>query len=153
MLGPSTAAPLFNAPERVAARELILQAFQQERYRTELLFGLSCVAGPNITDLERLMVLTEELGEVAQAVRAHLFPDARHRGNLNEEVIQLGAACLAWLEARSVTEEALLAQKQAEAAARVAGEVLPSASMLREIELTEEEFRALYTNHLAPEEK
>jgi NTP pyrophosphatase (non-canonical NTP hydrolase) len=44
------------------------------------------------SDLTRLAMLTEELGEVARALQN------KDKDNLREELVQVGAICIAWIE-------------------------------------------------------
>lgn len=67
-----------------------------ERERQKHLFPGASVSD-DIGDLTRLMVLTEESGEVAKAVRLTLYPRATPP-NLREELVQVAAVCVGWLE-------------------------------------------------------
>lgn len=67
-----------------------------ERLRQQGLFPGASVSD-DIGDLTRLMVLTEEAGEVAKAVRSTLYP-RREPPNLREELIQVAAISVGWVE-------------------------------------------------------
>lgn len=79
-------------------RAAIYALIDAERERQEVLFPGETVAAPHQTDLMRLMVLTEEAGEVAKAVRHKLYP-RKVPQNVEEELVQVAAVCVAWLEA------------------------------------------------------
>jgi NTP pyrophosphatase (non-canonical NTP hydrolase) len=64
-------------------RDLILDAIMQERLRQDQLHEWN-----NKTNV--LAVLVEEVGEIAQALQGE--------GILEEEVVQLAAVCVRWLE-------------------------------------------------------
>lgn len=69
-----------------------LQDIMEERARQDLKWG----ANRDLADLEWLAILTEEIGEAAEAV----LNGRDRRGNgLGDEVVQVAAVALAWLEA------------------------------------------------------
>lgn len=74
----------------------IIDLILKERHRQNTLkaegkFPYTC-ADPELTDSERVVILTEEIGEVCRAVHDHLDE------NKKEELIQVAAIVLAWLE-------------------------------------------------------
>jgi len=71
--------------------EFVAERIRQDKLKLEGRFD-STLADPEMTDAYRCMVLTEELGEIARAIQDE------DEDNLREEIIQLGACCLAWLE-------------------------------------------------------
>lgn len=79
-------------------RKHIYSLISDERKRQEDKFPGETVAHPHQSQLMRLMVLTEESGEVAKAVRHELYP-RDVPPNLREELVQVAAVCVAWLEA------------------------------------------------------
>ncbi len=64
-------------------QEYIFDAIIQERKRQDMLH-------PWIKKTNRLAILVEEVGEIAQALQGE--------GNLEEELVQLAAVCVRWLE-------------------------------------------------------
>lgn len=77
-------------------RERAIDAIVEERYRQNKLkadgkFAHTCA--DNIPDEHRYIILAEEVGEVARAIHDG------DRDNLREELVQVAAVCLAWLEA------------------------------------------------------
>jgi NTP pyrophosphatase (non-canonical NTP hydrolase) len=72
----------------------IIDAIAQERKRQEEKHGEFSVAGPFKSDAERLVILVEEVGEVARALQDG---DAESE-NLRAEIVQCAAVCVAWLE-------------------------------------------------------
>lgn len=85
-------------------RETIFDAIDRERLRQETLKAEGkfryTLADPQMGAFERIACLTEELGEVARASlgEARLAEDG---GDVTEELVQLAACCVAWLESRS----------------------------------------------------
>jgi NTP pyrophosphatase (non-canonical NTP hydrolase) len=63
----------------------IVVAILQERKRQDQLH-------PEFQDSKRLAVLVEEVGEIAEAIQN------RDMKNLEEELIQVAAVCVRWLE-------------------------------------------------------
>lgn len=83
-------------------RERAVDAIVEERHRQNKLkadgkFAYTCadviVGEHRITSADKLAILAEEFGEVARAVCEG------DRVNLREELTQVAAVCLAWLEA------------------------------------------------------
>ena len=64
-------------------QDLIFDAIIQERLRQDLLH-------PWNNKTNRLAILIEEVGEIAQALQGE--------GSLEEEMVQLAAVCVRWLE-------------------------------------------------------
>lgn len=70
-------------------------ALVEERMRQEVLFpGKWALPDSQFMRFKRLAILTEEVGEVARAI---LEED---EDNLTEEITQVAAVAVAWLEAR-----------------------------------------------------
>lgn len=64
-------------------QEIIVDAILEERRRQDRLHTWT-------RKTNRLAVMTEELGEIAQALQGE--------GSLEEELVQLAACCVRWLE-------------------------------------------------------
>lgn len=89
---------------RPAARQHVYQALDQERARQDAKWG----AQRSLTPLLWLAVLSEEAGEVARAVldlgrrrdipSPLLSPDEEGVQHLREELVQVAAVAVAWLE-------------------------------------------------------
>lgn len=84
------------------------ERFQQERLKAEGRFRFTC-ADLELSHAEKLAILTEEVGEVAQQVLEQ--PDRRlamdssgDREHLRRELEQVAAVAVAWIE--SIFEEA-----------------------------------------------
>jgi NTP pyrophosphatase (non-canonical NTP hydrolase) len=96
-----------NVNVEVILLEILLQV-RDERRRQDEKFGWfenpdSLL--PNGSEEKRLAVLAEEFGEVARAVLERGFAESkddheRWEANLEEELIQVAAVAIAWLEAR-----------------------------------------------------
>lgn len=75
----------------------ILSDVEAERFRQEELCALGkfehTCAHPEWTDRQRLPVLVEEVGEVARAIQTGDLD------NLREELVQVAAVAVAWVEA------------------------------------------------------
>lgn len=97
-------------------RARVLQAVRDERVRQDTLkaagkFPFTC-ADTGLTQAEKLGVLAEEFGEVAQLVCRVMIPPPGDRGipsikpsaltdyivKLHEELVQVAAVCVAWAE-------------------------------------------------------
>lgn len=72
---------------------------RQDKLKADGRFRFTC-ADLEMSDGERLAVLTEELGEVARCVleRRDLVND-QHRKRLRDELAQVAAVACAWIEA------------------------------------------------------
>jgi NTP pyrophosphatase (non-canonical NTP hydrolase) len=72
---------------------------RQERLKVEGRFKYTC-ADKTLTTGEKLAILTEELGEVAHAVkvRAALTTNRTDDADLRKELVQVAAIALAWVE-------------------------------------------------------
>lgn len=84
-------------------RDMLFALVECERDRQEGFvdsgrFSWSC-ATPGIDPAKKLMVLCEELGEVARAVREQEFGLQREHHDLKTELVQVAAVAVAWLEA------------------------------------------------------
>lgn len=66
-------------------KEIIFDAIEQERARQDALHEWG-------NNTNRLAVLVEEVGEIGAALQEP------HQGNLDEELVQLAAVCIRWLE-------------------------------------------------------
>lgn len=86
-----------------SVRFRIFQDVNDERHRQEELkeagrFKFSC-ADKEMTDSEKFLVLSEEVGEVARALlNDHLLASDSKRRELRAELIQIAAVCVAWVE-------------------------------------------------------
>ncbi len=76
-----------------AIDSVILERVRQERLKDSGKFQHTC-ADPEMTDAERSLVLLEEVGEVARALL-----DAEGAAALREELVQVAAVAVAWIEA------------------------------------------------------
>jgi NTP pyrophosphatase (non-canonical NTP hydrolase) len=74
-------------------RPAIHAAIDTERERQDSLHGPRSIASPDVTDLFRLAVLIEEVGEVGTALQTG------DRDNLRAELTEVAACCVGWLEA------------------------------------------------------
>jgi hypothetical protein len=85
--------------------ERVLVDVWDERQRQEERWPGQTLAGPQMTDVERLAIVAEEHGEVARGVCELTWPpdtrrpDAAARQHLRVELVQLAACCVAWAEA------------------------------------------------------
>jgi NTP pyrophosphatase (non-canonical NTP hydrolase) len=105
---------------------------RQEALRDAGKFPFSCATPNGLTEAEKLGVLAEEFGEIAQHVCKHMIPTppipadrdhkrmleccnpppitvdhtrlSAYRKHLREELIQVAAVCVAWVEALDVEE-------------------------------------------------
>jgi NTP pyrophosphatase (non-canonical NTP hydrolase) len=87
----------------MAYRSDIYRAIDDERERQEGFvvvgkFKWTC-ADAETPDSKKLMVLLEEAGEVARAIREAEHGLRREHHDLKTELIQVAAVCVAWLEA------------------------------------------------------
>jgi hypothetical protein len=86
----------------------VFERIAQERVRQQELLRsgkitFSC-SSPIVDDNRKLRVLTEEVGEVAEAIDALENKNDRKRfDHLREELVQVAAVAVAWLEAMEVT--------------------------------------------------
>lgn len=71
--------------------EILIERGRQEHLRASGKFKETC-ASASMPASEKYVVLGEEVGEIAQAI---LHDDT---ANLREELIQVAAVCVAWLE-------------------------------------------------------
>jgi len=65
---------------------------QREKWRTPHLWGIGDCSSAHVAEAVKVAVLTEECGEVSRAVLDH------DPGRLREELIQVAAVAVAWLE-------------------------------------------------------
>ncbi len=88
-------------------RLLIFADITSERRRQEQIYGERSIASPELEQSQRLAVLAEEFGEVARKVldledparpSVHFVQDL---DDLKEELTQVAAVCVGWLEALS----------------------------------------------------
>lgn len=88
-----------------ALQEIVAERFRQEALRDAGKFQHTC-ASPHLSNDRRLVILAEELGEVARAVcelGEYVGPTSavEYREmhlNLQAELVQVAAVCVAWLE-------------------------------------------------------
>lgn len=73
-----------------------LGAIVFERMSQEKKHGDESCASPSNTDAKRLAILVEEVGEVAKAMTY----DNGNEDELQKELVQVAAVCVAWLESR-----------------------------------------------------
>jgi NTP pyrophosphatase (non-canonical NTP hydrolase) len=78
------------------------ERFEQERLKAEGRFRFTC-ADPDLSMGEKLAILMEEVGEVAQQVleqpdRRLAFDSSGSRQELREELEQVAAVAVAWVE-------------------------------------------------------
>lgn len=79
------------------------ERFQQEKLKAEGRFRFTC-ADQELSNAEKLAILTEEVGEVAQQVleqpdRRLVMDNSGSRKELRKELIQVAAVAVAWSEA------------------------------------------------------
>lgn len=79
------------------------ERFEQERLKAEGRFRFTC-ADSELSHGEKLAILTEEVGEVAQQVleqpdRRLAFDTSGSRAELRKELTQVAAVAVAWIEA------------------------------------------------------
>lgn len=82
------------------ARARVYEIVDAERARQDRLFPGQSIGSTNLSDLMKLRILTEELGEVAEAL------DTKHANEprqLNDELVQVAACAVGWLEGRMST--------------------------------------------------
>lgn len=79
-------------------RDVRAERIRQEGFVESGRFTWSC-ATPGIEPAKKLMVLAEEVGEVARAVREAEFGLQREHHDLRTELIQVAAVAIAWVEA------------------------------------------------------
>lgn len=72
--------------------------------------GMQTPAGGALSDNECLVILVEEIGEVARAMTY----DEGDPGNLDKEILQVGTMALAWLQGRRLKREAELRDERHE---------------------------------------
>lgn len=94
------------------------QRFEQERLKAEGRFRFTC-ADPDLSMGEKLAILTEEVGEVAQQVleqpdRRLAFDSSGSRKELRKELEQVAAVAVAWVE--SLLGEAVIEKEERDAA-------------------------------------
>lgn len=85
--------------EDVVLDDVRAERRSQEFHREQGKFKYTC-ADLGIDDLERLAVLTEEVGEVARAVLEHMeLVNDLGDTDLRKELVQVAAVAVAWIEA------------------------------------------------------
>ena len=83
----------------------IFEELRAERQRQEEKFGDNSMASPSLSDLQRLAILVEEVGEVAHALNeAALSPQDRSAWlvEMRRELIQVAAVAVAWCEVERI---------------------------------------------------
>ncbi|MFL6074332.1 MAG: hypothetical protein ACJ73S_13130 [Mycobacteriales bacterium] len=83
---------------RLALSGLTLDAIQAEATRAHLRHGTHSLLNPDMSDGERLAILTEEIGEVAHALTYDSGTDDTGI-ELQIELIQVAAVAASWVEA------------------------------------------------------
>jgi NTP pyrophosphatase (non-canonical NTP hydrolase) len=83
--------------DELAGRVAVFEALHKERIRQDEQHGQEQFR--HLSPWRILGVLTEELGEVARAIAEG------DSGQIHEELIHLGASCVAWLESLNLTPE------------------------------------------------
>ncbi len=91
-------------PEHYDETNAVLKEVRAERYRQDALkrqgkFPFTCADG-ELSDIEKLAILMEEVGEAATAcmhLRGYGTSTDKPQ-NLRKELIQVAAVCVAWLE-------------------------------------------------------
>lgn len=85
------------------SRESIYALIAAERERQDAQWGEWATSGDRLDHAEKLVVLMTEVGEVAEAVALMIdggrFIRPGHSENLAEELVQVAAVGVAWLEA------------------------------------------------------
>jgi hypothetical protein len=87
---------------RLGPTETALLDVFEERQRQETIWPGQTLAGPSMTDVERLAIVAEEFGEVAHDAVDATWPTTGYRpapADLRRELVQLAACCVAWVEA------------------------------------------------------
>ncbi len=83
--------------------EIRAERIRQDELKAAGKFKMTC-ADPDMTDLRALSVLAEEFGEVSREVNEKEASEPgtlkflEHKRKLREELIQMAAVCLAWVE-------------------------------------------------------
>lgn len=79
---------------------IVQERLRQEKLKKEGRFKHSLADVPGLTDPEKLAILMEEVGEVARAVsEARGNVNDKHNNDLLDELTQVAALCMAWMEA------------------------------------------------------
>lgn len=73
-------------------RQLVWGWIEDERTRQDGLWGWPNAGLGGADPLKKLAILAEEFGEVANAILE------QDKANLREELVQVAAVCVAWLE-------------------------------------------------------
>ena len=81
-------------PKQIAVQNDILHKIRNERVRQDIKWGYP---RPDLSNAEWLTILTEEVGEVAKEVLEVRFESHTTKA-LTEEIIQIVAVGVAWLE-------------------------------------------------------
>ena len=90
----------------------LLRVVLDEIERSRERFGEWSSSGSALTDWQRFGILSEEVGEVAEALVLSIdggrFAKGRegHSDNLDAELVQVAAVALGWLQARALSPEA-----------------------------------------------
>lgn len=80
--------------------DISVERLRQERLKADGRFAHTC-ADAELTDPAKFLILAEELGEIAHAVKVHggLTTNRAHQADLRGELVQLMAVAFAWVEA------------------------------------------------------
>lgn len=76
----------------------VLDEVAAERVRQEAIHGAKCCSNPRVFLGIKMMILTEEVGEVAKAAYELLEKDDTYEAALRAELIQVAAVACAWAE-------------------------------------------------------
>lgn len=99
-MSETTAGPLLEIFHDIGTERI-----RQEQLRLEGKFPATCatVGGPELSDDRCLRICVEEIGEIADALNER--ENTLHRGeplpnpaHLRDEIIQLAACCIAWVQ-------------------------------------------------------
>jgi len=86
----------------MALRERVLDLVRNEcdrqiQLKAEGRFKNTC-SDKELTNQEKLVILVEEVGEVARAIlEKHGLANDKHNADLNKELVQVAAVCVSWL--------------------------------------------------------
>ena len=79
---------------------------RQEELRASGKFSATCATAREdggMNDFQCFAVLGEEFGEVARAVCEGISGNSEHRANLREELVQVAAVAVAWIQRLDAT--------------------------------------------------
>lgn len=88
-----TAKTINGDRQKPAVYEILAERERQEELKADGKFSFTC-ADDQLTDFQKLSILTEEVGEVARECNEGISSN-----NLRNELAQVAAVALAWMEA------------------------------------------------------